>query len=165
MRTSFSRFARLCVVTLALTIAGTLCATRGNCQPGTTNFDSVPEASRSSLVDRLSRFIEYHRNEDFEQLYDFYVLTESKKSWVRRRRKEMKRESRTVMTDFTPRRVSLADEIESGAVMIEGCAEYKEKDHRFALKEILVAVRRNDKWYFQYFGEVYDDGSCKAASS
>lgn len=124
-------------------------------------FEVVPKENRASLIERLARFDECNRNEDYDCLFDFYLMSESKTSYVKRMRKDQKRKSRIAMIGFTPKLISRADEIETGALMIQGCANYRAKNREFSSKEIFIALRRDEKWHFTYFGETFDDGSCK----
>lgn len=145
-------------VLIAFVSVGTLTA---DAQSNDSIFEVVPKETRSSLIDRLARFDECSRNEDFGCLFDFYVISESKETYIKRLRRDQKRKSRIAMIGFTPKRISRADEIETGAFMIQGCAAYRAKNREFSSKEILIAFRRDEKWYFTFFGETFDDGSCK----
>ena len=124
-------------------------------------FEVVPKESRTSLIEKLARFDECNRNEDFGCLFDLYLISESKESYIKRMRRDQKRKSRIAMIGFTPKRISRADEIETDAFMIQGCADYRTKNREYSSKEILIALQRDEKWYFTSFGETFDDGSCK----
>lgn len=160
MSADFDKQMRRCVLITCIFFFLGFGVMRAYSQPGSALFDDVPRELRSSLVNRLSRLVKYSRSENFNRLYDLFLSSESKRTWVKRMRDESQLGSKIRLIDFRPFRVSSADEIESGAVMIEGCAEYKRKESRFSAKEIFVVIRHKGEWRFRYFGEPYDDGRC-----
>jgi hypothetical protein len=104
---------------------------------------SVPETWRSRLLERFNSFLEDHRAQQWDKLYelmDYDFNVGSREDFVRSRNQDSRAEE--VLLDFVPQRVSYR---QSKEWAIEGCSKWQKLGE---LSATVYAYRHDEDWYF-----------------
>jgi hypothetical protein len=131
-------------------------------------FDVVPVSIRDALIERLKLRIEYEKTEQWGKLYDlFYPKKNNQEDYIKAKEEYIKINTdlndprQYIMTDFVPKVVSSANELEKESYLIEGCGTFRFKGKLIKENTIIMAHLVNKEWLFSSFGDVAPNKLCE----
>lgn len=108
----------------------------------------IPADSQKQLAERIDLYVKYHREKDWENLYDLLYEKRDKKTFVEDQKKSSN-DADFSLADFTSLTAFFPDDSMPNWIIVEGCANiHKNKDKGKKFKAFVNAYKVNEVWIF-----------------